>query len=487
MKKLQLKIINPVPNIDLLSTCLITQGFQDPIWKKQIGFYFEETYSTFSKDFLNWHVHFPFWQKFGKAVFEKVYQDKRFVERIYSRHKKIGIKLYEISDQVLSLDIKELSDQQIFYLLNKILANFHNFCTWGIGPVVIDFENNYLSDWLEKKVVAQVKKYRIRKPPQELVSLLATPLELTFAQKEKIALLKLATKKEISKAEIEKHRRNYLWVNYGYTGTPVPSLANYQKRITKLKKGRKKSRQLLQELQTERRKIKLSQKKLSQQLHLDQKTKYLFKTARTFMFLKAYRWGIEFKAIYVYDLLFSELGKRLGFTKQQFHYMTPQEIIGLGQGEKVDKKEINRRIKTLFAYTYIRGKNNFYYGKKAKQLFKGNLYQEEIDKSVKQFPGMATFLGKVKGTVKIVNTPEEMDKVRKGDILVSIATNPSIVPAMSKAAAFVTDTGGITCHAAIVAREMKKPCIIGTKIATKVLKDGDKVMVDANKGIVKKI
>ncbi len=59
--------------------------------------------------------------------------------------------------------------------------------------------------------------------------------------------------------------------------------------------------------------------------------------------------------------------------------------------------------------------------------------------------------------------------------------------ALKRAAAFVTDEGGITCHAAIVAREMKKTCIIGTKIATKVLKDGDLVEVDAKKGIVRKL
>mgnify|MGYP001564748046 CR=1 FL=1 len=58
---------------------------------------------------------------------------------------------------------------------------------------------------------------------------------------------------------------------------------------------------------------------------------------------------------------------------------------------------------------------------------------------------------------------------------------------MRKAAAFVTDEGGILCHAAIVARELKKPCIIGTKIATRVFKDGDMVEVDATKGIVRKI
>ncbi len=56
---------------------------------------------------------------------------------------------------------------------------------------------------------------------------------------------------------------------------------------------------------------------------------------------------------------------------------------------------------------------------------------------------------------------------------------------MKKAIGFITDEGGITCHAAIVAREMNKHCIIGTKIVTKVLKDGDLVEVDADKGVVK--
>lgn len=55
---------------------------------------------------------------------------------------------------------------------------------------------------------------------------------------------------------------------------------------------------------------------------------------------------------------------------------------------------------------------------------------------------------------------------------------------MKKAAAFVTDEGGMLCHAAIVARELKKPCIIGTKFATQILRDGDLVEVDANRGII---
>ena len=64
-------------------------------------------------------------------------------------------------------------------------------------------------------------------------------------------------------------------------------------------------------------------------------------------------------------------------------------------------------------------------------------------------------------------------------------TRPEFVPAMRKAAAIVTDEGGVTCHAAIISRELGKPCIIGTKVATKALKDGQYVDVNANHGIVK--
>jgi pyruvate, water dikinase len=72
-------------------------------------------------------------------------------------------------------------------------------------------------------------------------------------------------------------------------------------------------------------------------------------------------------------------------------------------------------------------------------------------------------------------------------VLVAGMTRPEYVSLMKNSSAIITDEGGITCHAAIVARELKKPCVIATKVATKVLKDGDLVEVDADKGIVKVI
>ncbi len=101
--------------------------------------------------------------------------------------------------------------------------------------------------------------------------------------------------------------------------------------------------------------------------------------------------------------------------------------------------------------------------------------------------GQVAYPGLIKGVAKIVREVSEIPKVKKGDILIAPMTFPNFIPAMQKAAAFVTDEGGITCHAAIVAREMKKPCVTATKIATQVFKDGDLIEVDADKGIVKKI
>lgn len=99
--------------------------------------------------------------------------------------------------------------------------------------------------------------------------------------------------------------------------------------------------------------------------------------------------------------------------------------------------------------------------------------------------GMTAFGGVVRGSVKIVFERQDIEKVQFGDILVTPMTTPNLISAMNKAAAFVTDEGGVTCHAAIIARELGKPCIIGTKNATQLLKDGDLVEVDANTGVVR--
>lgn len=98
--------------------------------------------------------------------------------------------------------------------------------------------------------------------------------------------------------------------------------------------------------------------------------------------------------------------------------------------------------------------------------------------------GDIAFPGIVKGKVVIHLSWTDITEVQEGDVLVTGMTNPQMIPMLKKAAAIITDEGGITCHAAIISRELKKPCIVGTKNATQVLKNGDYVEVDANHGVV---
>lgn len=113
-----------------------------------------------------------------------------------------------------------------------------------------------------------------------------------------------------------------------------------------------------------------------------------------------------------------------------------------------------------------------------------NFLIDEIDPGLKVITGTIAFKGRVKGEAQIITRKKDVANFKDGNILVAPMTTPHYLPAMKKAKAFVTDEGGVTCHAAIVSRELKTPCIIGTKIATEVLHSGDLVEVDANNGRV---
>lgn len=117
----------------------------------------------------------------------------------------------------------------------------------------------------------------------------------------------------------------------------------------------------------------------------------------------------------------------------------------------------------------------------------GLMFESIIAEEASELRGTIAFKGIARGSVKIIRSFVDMQHFRPGEVLVTEMTNPDYVPIMKIAAAVITDEGGMTCHAAIASREMKVPCIVGTRVATKVFKDGDTVEVDAENGIVRKI
>jgi len=185
------------------------------------------------------------------------------------------------------------------------------------------------------------------------------------------------------------------------------------------------------------------------------------------------------------NILFSEIAERMNINLKLCFFLLPDEIINfLINNKQVVKQNILQARYDYYVLIVKKEKINLFIGEKAKEIKTQALGDKDSIKS-KTIKGKIGNKGKAAGIVKIIIKKAELKKIKKGDIFVSYMTIADFIPYLKKAAAFITDEGGITCHAAIVAREMNKPCIIGTKIATKVLRDGDLVEVDANKGVVK--
>lgn len=112
-----------------------------------------------------------------------------------------------------------------------------------------------------------------------------------------------------------------------------------------------------------------------------------------------------------------------------------------------------------------------------------NIPQDILTGGVKLIGDIA-FEGKVRGVARIVVDEGRDKRFDEGDILVTVCSSPTMMPLIRKCAAIVTDEGGISCHAAVISRELKKPCVMNTKFATTLIRDGDMIEVDAYQGVV---
>ena len=201
-----------------------------------------------------------------------------------------------------------------------------------------------------------------------------------------------------------------------------------------------------------------------------------------------YEYG-ERVAGHLHETFLEQLRRQSGSAREfeNLAWYDPRSLVAYYAGHKLPSAEIKRR-QDFYIMEILNSRWRILSGEKARRYFT-TLFPQSVKSfdGVKEIKGMTAQPGRASGRVKIVITQADQDKMKKGDILVSPMTTVKMMTAVRKAAAIVTDEGGMTAHAAIVAREFKIPCIVGTKIATTVFKDGDRVEVDADKGVMKKI
>lgn len=224
--------------------------------------------------------------------------------------------------------------------------------------------------------------------------------------------------------------------------------------------------------------------KVSTQMSLTKAEKKLVVSARTLVYIKDMRDEYRRKGICEVLPFFDEIARRLSCMRVDLAYMTFAEIVmSLRANACVVMPEQVRQRRAGFLI-YKKGRKLI--TTTSAQDVDGFMRAHAKTKTVSpEVHGVVASRGSAKGVVRIVLGVKDLQKVMPGDVMVAITTHPDFVSAMHRASAIVTDEGGITSHAAIVSRELRKPCIVGTKSATKNLSDGQYVEVDGITGNVR--
>ncbi|MCL5024862.1 MAG: PEP-utilizing enzyme [Nitrospirae bacterium] len=202
-----------------------------------------------------------------------------------------------------------------------------------------------------------------------------------------------------------------------------------------------------------------------------------------FVFYRTFRTERSYEALYYLERYLAALEEANGLGPHELSYCSKEELIRfLQSGRRVDLSLLDER-RLDFAMLLHEGSVSVLTAQAAQQWISGKLVESSLP--VSEVRGLTAYRGSAIGRARIVMNTADQDAVSSGDILIVPMTTPDYLPSMQKAAAFVTDEGGVICHAAIIARELKKPCVIGTKKATSVFRDGDWVEVDGFTGVVR--
>ena len=410
--------------------------------------------------------------KLIKEIHKVLQDDPLHIAKIRKIFEEKAKKVEQFINHITIVDLSKLSDTELLKEYIKIITLYYETFPYG-EPIT------YVS-----KDFAEDLKLSFEGTEEEFNMLITAP-EKSFLQREEEDLLRIALNQGLDERALEKHTKEYAWLPFDYGATHY-DITHFRRELKKLLAQEKEAiAKRYIELKDFTKLIKAQQAEIVHKYSI--KDEYnLFKVVQHSYFLIDYKKELFTRLHWYSEVIFQEIAKRWNFDASYVRYALPEEITAYLSGEKVDQKKIIDRYNSFVVIAKEDG--TFDYLNNPKKIiddFLADYHKKE--ENVEEVKGKVAQPGKVSGRVKIILDSKECNQIRHGEILVTAMTSPDFMVAVKRAEAIVTDEGGITCHAAIISRELKKPCIIGTKNATKVLKNGELVEVDANKGIVKKL
>jgi phosphohistidine swiveling domain-containing protein len=456
---------------------------------KFLGYGHTKHLFVFNKDYLEYHYLVKDLENIGETFLSKQRENPLYFDWMISQSKRFEEKLEKYKKNFKKMDLKNIGTPNLIKLFNEVFALVWSHMGYSHALEGIAYVAGPL---LEKRLRELLAKKGLENKFKEYFVAMTQPTRPSLLNKENISILKIAksikdvdklSKEEIGK--IRKHADEFFWIQMNYYVTDpltekdfigkiktiLQRRTNLSKSITQeenvYKKNTKEKERILKELDND--------KELAKLLEITDKNLYWQDDRKKFMLT----------CVYYTSILIKELAKRYNIPFDAAKQLIPEEVKEeiLSRIDKDNLKQRAEKCVCLFYRNQGDMETEILVGKEADKFIR-ELRKKEAEK-IDGLSGSCASTGKATGRARVCKTINDLKEFKEGEILVTSMTRPEFVPAMRKAAAIVTDEGGITCHAAIVARELGIPCVIGTKNATQVLKNNDLVEVNANHGVVK--
>ena len=458
---------------------------------------FELTIFFVEGNYCYWYWNDADLTRLRNKFVSKVNKDHSYLHRLLDEwHKRLTL-FNKIVEKIDQTDFTTLSDEELIKLYYLFYNSYiHEYCLACPFQESFSLKSEVFLYPHFKKIIETVDNSKLN----EYYVLLLSPTEHSFLTREYIDRLKILN--EVQKgltitsdriqSLLKNHAQQYHWIHNNYAVIKSYESKYFENELNKIITID--ADKEIKRLEYELNEIKKRKEELIKKLDLNKESKNLIEITEVFAYMQDERKKYVLLSNYYQKKFIVEFGKRLCLPIEDMEYTYIHELENLlkmkkGHNKRQEKSATNSRFlkprKSFCCYINTLKDHTLITGDIAKEIY-DSVFREDPEK-IKELKGTAVSSGYAKGKVIILKTVEDLIKMKQSNIIVASMTRPEMTVAMQKAAAIVTDEGGITSHAAIISRELRIPCIIGTKHATKIFKNNDFIEVDADNGVVRKL
>lgn len=424
----------------------------------------------------------------GTILSEQLWKNPHETNLLFDLFDKTALLNQQFAASLAKKRLKGTSISELVQITKDYFAVYTPLFDIGTFPELLDFSFQTL-------IVKELQSQKIPAAEHSLItSTMSQPSEESFSREAEKNVLRIASRvleKQLSfpkafsdkeiKALMEDHIGRFYFSSCNYFSFSGLGLKNLRLLVREAWEHEKKPGKVLEEFESERQKLSEKKALLLKKFNFNSKTLFYFDLARKVAILYDNRKKSQMYGFYSVGRILKELAKRNNVAFDLAKYVLPDEIEEFANG-KISSAKLQERRDYLFI-NYNVHPPKMITGTAARKAEddlwkKSTLGQNDLN-------GSCACPGTVQGLARVVKSKKQLHELQPNEILVTSMTDPDFVPYLKNAIGIITDDGGITCHSAIISREMKIPCIVGTKVATRTIKTGDLLDLRAHHGLVR--